>query len=87
MSQIKTCIKSRWDKDGVIIEADFKQLEVFGLAFLSQDKQLRTDLLSGLDMHCINASFLYNAAYEDIKTAVDSGDHRWIAKRKQALEP
>jgi len=43
MSKIRECFKSRWP-DGYIMEADFSQLEVIGLAFLSQDEQLMADI-------------------------------------------
>ena len=78
MSQIKNCIHSRWGTDGVIIQADYKQLEVYGLAYLSKDTQLKSDLLNGLDMHCVNASFIYNETYENIKKFIDQNDPVWI---------
>ena len=50
-SEIKKIFTSRWGKKGVIIEADYSQLEVICLAFLSGDKQLQEDILLGKDMH------------------------------------
>ena len=50
MSDIKSCFPSRFE-GGYIVEADFSQLEVVGLAALSQDSNLIEDLLSGRDMH------------------------------------
>lgn len=50
-SEIKTLFTSRFGRDGVIIEADYKQLEVICLAFLSGDEQLIDDILTGKDMH------------------------------------
>lgn len=50
MSDIKSCFPSRWES-GVLLESDFSQLEVIGLAALSQDPVLIEDLLSGRDMH------------------------------------
>ena len=87
MSRIKECIVSRWGDDGYIVEADFSQLEVIGLAYLSNDKQLKGDILAGVDMHCMNAAFLYNTPYDDIKAAVAAGDPVWIKKRKIAKAP
>lgn len=86
MSQIKKHFTSRWE-DGYIVEADFSQLEVIALAFLSQDPQLIADIKAGTDMHCMNASFLYSARYEDIKDAYDRGDKDWTYKRKVAKGP
>lgn len=50
MSDIKECFVSRFP-EGVILESDFSQLEVVGLAALSRDGNLIEDLLSGKDMH------------------------------------
>lgn len=50
MSDIKLCFISRWP-DGVLLESDFSQLEVVGLAALSLDPVLIEDLLAGRDMH------------------------------------
>src|SRR5688572_2534432 len=50
MSDIKACFVSRWE-EGVLLESDFSQLEVVGLAALSRDGNLIADLLSGRDMH------------------------------------
>lgn len=50
MSAIKECFVSRWEA-GVLAESDFSQLEVVGLAALSQDPALIEDLLAGRDMH------------------------------------
>lgn len=50
MSDIKHAFPSRF-RNGVLLEADFSQLEVVGLAALSNDPVLIEDLLSGRDMH------------------------------------
>jgi DNA polymerase I-like protein with 3'-5' exonuclease and polymerase domains len=86
VSKIKNCFISRFSR-GVIMEADFSQLEVIGLAYLSQDPMLYEDILTGADMHCINASFLYDTPYATIKKAVDAGDTDWTKKRKTAKAP
>lgn len=64
MSDIKDCFTSRW-ADGWIMEADFSQLEVYALAFLSQCPQLIQDLTAGLDIHGINAELLFGRGYTD----------------------
>ena len=61
---IRKCFTSRWP-DGVLLELDFKQLEVFVLAYLSNDKVLRRDLLSGKDLHAISATSLFGSRYTD----------------------
>ena len=50
MSAIKECFVSRFP-NGVLLECDFSQLEVVGLAALSRDPVLIQDLLEGRDMH------------------------------------
>lgn len=55
---IKKVFKSRWGDEGVLIEADYKQLEMVMLAVLSKDKQLLEDIRGGVDIH--------NALYKDM---------------------
>lgn len=62
MSKIRKCFKSRWDK-GYLLELDFSQLEIFVLAYLSADKQLKADLLSGADLHAISAEMLFGKGF------------------------
>jgi DNA polymerase I-like protein with 3'-5' exonuclease and polymerase domains len=50
-SELKTIFVSRYGEDGYIVEADYKQLEVLGLAILSQDPVLINDLANGRDIH------------------------------------
>ena len=50
-SKIRDCFTSRFGHDGRIVTADFKQLEVVALAFLSRDKQLMADIRDGRDIH------------------------------------
>jgi len=47
---VKSVIHSRYE-DGVIVEIDFKQLEVCTLAWLTQDPQLIADIREGRDVH------------------------------------
>ena len=83
MSNIKKCFVSRWS-EGVIMEADFSQLEVIGLAVLSGDEQLKDDIKSGLDMHSVNAAKLFNQDFDEFKERVDAGDKDAVKKRKIA---
>ena len=57
-AKIKDAFTSRF-KDGKILEADYSQLEVIGLAHLTQDKQLMYDVSHGVDMHLENASTIF----------------------------
>jgi DNA polymerase I-like protein with 3'-5' exonuclease and polymerase domains len=69
------------------MEADFSQLEVIGLAFLSNDKNLRYDILAGVDMHCRSAEFLTGEKYETIYANYKMGDEFWTKTRKKAKGP
>src|SRR3990167_6042155 len=72
MSRIKECFTSRFHL-GVLMEADYKQLEVCVLAVLSGDKQLKSDLLSGMDLHELRAKELF-------RTVAVTKEQRRIAK-------
>lgn len=67
MSEIKECFISRWPETGVILESDFSQLEVVGLAALSQDGALIEDLLSGRDMHRYYTAARLKIKEEEVK--------------------
>lgn len=68
MSEIKQAFTSRFE-DGVLLEMDFSQLEVIGLAMLSLDPVLISDLESGMDMHRLRASELFNKEQEEVTDA------------------
>lgn len=78
---VKIHFTSRF-KGGSIVEMDFSQLEIIGLAILSDDPQLKQDINDGLDLHCVNTSALHREDYNVIKAAVDAGHKGWTAKRK-----
>jgi len=56
---IKAAYISRWGEAGRIVEFDYQQLEMAGLAVVSGDVQLIHDINHGVDMH----SELYKAMY------------------------
>lgn len=74
-SDTKKAFVSRF-KEGAIISADFKQLEVIALAHLSQDPVLIGDILGGVDMHRKTASAAWGLPEEDV-----SDDLRRTAKK------
>lgn len=86
MSKIKQCFTSRFD-EGFIVEADFSQLEVIGQAVVTGDETLKSDIRNGLDMHCLNAEFLYGVPYKEIKSGVDAGVKKYIDMRQNAKAP
>lgn len=65
-SGVKKMFTSRFGDDGVIMEFDYSQLEVVGLAFLAQDKTLIEEIKSGVDMHLENAALLFNKPKEEV---------------------
>lgn len=65
MSEIKSCFPSRFP-NGVILESDFSQLEVVGLAALTMDPVLIQDLLDGRDMHRKFAAERYGITEEEV---------------------
>lgn len=65
-SQVKSVFVSRFE-GGKIIEADFNQLEIVGLAYLSQDRQLIEDINSGKDVH----TELYVEAFDRVPTKAE----------------
>jgi len=65
MSRIKECFTTRFE-NGSIVNADFSQLEVVGLAILSLDQQLIADIRSGMDMHIVRAAKLFNIAEDKV---------------------
>lgn len=86
MSDIKLCFKSRWGDSGSILQADYSQLEVIALAFLSGDKQLREDIVNKVDIHSVNAAALFNRHLPEFLHAKGIGDEATIKQRKIAKQ-
>lgn len=85
---IKRCFTSRWGEDGYIVEADFSQLEVIGAAIISQDPNMKQDILDGVDSHSQSASWLNPAmSYEEIREGYLAGDKFYEKIRKNAKAP
>ena len=59
---IREFFSSRFPK-GLMVEVDYSQLEVYALAILSGDNVLKDDLLSGADLHAINAEALFGKGF------------------------
>lgn len=74
MSRIKECFTTRFE-NGKIVNADFSQLEVVGLAILSLDQQLIDDIKSGRDMHVVRAAELFGIPESTVR-----GQQRQLAK-------
>lgn len=78
---VKKHFTSRF-KGGSMVEMDYSQLEVIGLAILSKDPQLKEDIECGLDLHCVNTAQLYGKDYQYVKDQVDKNKSEWVKKRK-----
>lgn len=65
MSEIRKHFISRF-VDGMIVEADYSQLEVLYLAHITGDSQLRHDLETGLDMHTVRAAELFRIGTSEV---------------------
>jgi len=87
MSRIKEAFISRWGSEGQIVQADFKQLEVIGAAFLSQDPMMYEDILAGIDAHCQSASWMNPHTYEEILAGYEAEDKYFTQMRKKAKKP
>lgn len=72
MSNIRSFFTSRYP-DGYLIELDYSQLEIYVLAFLSGDAQLKKDLLLGVDRHGVSAENLFGAGYTDKQRKIAKG--------------
>lgn len=72
---IKDCFISRYGDDGVIMEADFSQLEVIHLAHLTKCPRLISDIQSGMDMHTVRAAELFDKP----ESQVEKGERK-VAK-------
>lgn len=81
MSEIKECFVSRFP-NGVLLECDFSQLEVVGLAALSRDPVLIQDLLDGRDMH----RFFAAARLKKPESEVTSSERKVTKKMTFALQ-
>ena len=87
MSRIKSCFKSRWGNEGRIVQVDFSQLEVIGVAFLSQDPLMYEDINAGIDSHCQSASWMTDHSYEEVREGYLAKDKYYVKLRSDSKEP
>jgi DNA polymerase-1 len=87
-SEVKAMFVSRFGEDGVMVEADYSQLEVVVQGVLSGDVNLCNDLNNKIDFHCKRVSAQYKIAYEDalhLCKNEDAEDHKlWKTRRTKA---
>lgn len=73
-SRVKLMLSSRFP-NGYVDEVDFTALEVVTQAAASGDKQLRQNLIDGVDMHSFRLAGTLNEPYEEVKRkAKDESD-------------
>lgn len=63
---VKDLFTSRFGENGILIQADFSQLEWRAAAYLSQDPEMISDIFSGLDIHKQSASWAFEIDSEYI---------------------
>lgn len=83
MSNIKECFVSRFE-NGSLVCADFSQLEIDVLAYLSSDGQLIDDITHGIDLHCVNCAAIHGVLYNTVLGGIRAGNPEWIKRRKDA---
>lgn len=74
---------SRFGDDGVIIAADFSQLEVCVQAYLTQSANMIKDIKNGVDFHCKRLAYAVDKPYSEVVKLCASSDE-WKEKRKKA---
>jgi len=88
-SDLKRVFTSRFE-NGVMIEADYSQLEVVVQGVLSEDAQLLEDLRNQIDFHCKRVALQpkYGISYEAVKAIIADEDHpdhkMWKERRTNA---
>lgn len=87
-SNVKAMFVSRFGADGVMVEADYSQLEVVVQGVLSGDPQLCEDLRQKIDFHCKRVSATFSISYELAVAMCKDEDHPehaiWKPRRTKA---
>lgn len=87
-SEVKAMFVSRFGLEGVMVEADYSQLEVVVQGVLSGDPQLCEDLRQKIDFHCKRVSATYSISYELAVAMCKDEDHAehciWKPRRTKA---
>lgn len=86
-SEAKKMFVSRFGADGLMMEADYSQLEVVVQGVLSGDKALCEDLRSKIDFHCKRLAAKYGMSYQDaINWAKDDTHPDYTKEGKKARQ-
>ncbi|CUG84903.1 mitochondrial DNA polymerase I protein fragment, putative [Bodo saltans] len=83
---VRNLFTSRFGADsGMLIEADYSQLEVVTLALLAGDTQMIKELRDSVDFHCLRVSLITKEPYADVvRKAKKEKDPRYVSLRQQA---
>jgi len=76
-SEIKRLFHSRFREKGLMLEADYSQLEVVVQGVLSGDKQLCEDLRNRIDFHCKRVAIQpkYKKSYDEVVAIIGNEEH------------
>lgn len=74
---------SRWGDEGMILELDYKQLEIVVQAYLTQSKNFINDIKNNIDFHCKRLAYAENLSYNEV-VANCATSPEWKEKRKKA---
>ncbi len=74
-SKVKAMFVSRFGEDGVMVEADYSQLEVVVQGVLSGDENLCQDLRDKIDFHCKRMAAKHGKSYEECVDWGKNEDH------------
>jgi DNA polymerase I-like protein with 3'-5' exonuclease and polymerase domains len=77
---------SRFGKDGILLEADYNQLEVVVMCAVAKDPQMTEDLGNNVDFHCKRVTMMRpGVTYEEVvKKAKHEKDPEFVALRQRA---
>ncbi|MBT9168021.1 MAG: DNA polymerase I, thermostable [Syntrophomonadaceae bacterium] len=66
------------DSDSIVVNADYKTLEVVIAAILSNDSNMKKPFIEGLDFHSETANAIFNKEIPILKAAISARDRRQI---------
>jgi DNA polymerase-1 len=82
-SNVKEHFSSRFE-DGLIVSADYSQLEIRIQAQLCKDENYIQDILNGVDFHSKRVALKEGRSYEEIREEIEAGNSNTIHARSSA---
>jgi len=83
---VSEMFESRYGDDGVMMEADFSQLEVVVQAYITQCTKMIQDVESGVDFHCMRLAYAVGKEYDEV-VDLCATDKEWKTKRSKVAKP